>query len=297
MPVLSRIFQKILYCSNLRNERLSVSPKLDNKLYKPDPLLSIVTIVKNGEDNIDRTINAIVSQKSSETEYIVKDGFSDDQTIEILLNHTRDIDLLVIGRDQGISEAFNKAVSYARGRYLLFVNADDWICDNALEIITNSIKNDHFGSDIYCFGCRFLKNGQEVNIALSNPEKIIHEPSIHHASCVIKKSTFEELGGFDINYRYAMDYAFFLDCFMNGVRFKSSPEIIANRSLGGLSYRNNLKGIRETMVARSKYFSGIELYRWYYYSVFKNLAGRTLRRFRLGSIYRAYWKFINKKWT
>ena len=102
-------------------------------------ILSVITIVLNGESHLEQTIKSIISQKTSSIEFLIKDGLSTDNTHQIIEQYSQSIDKVIIQKDQGISQAFNQAIASTSGEYILFVNADDWLEDNALELILSKI--------------------------------------------------------------------------------------------------------------------------------------------------------------
>lgn len=259
-------------------------------------ILSIITIVLNGESHLEQTIKSIISQKTTSVEYVIKDGLSTDKTHQIIKQYSHSIDKFIIKKDEGISHAFNQSIASTSGEYILFVNADDWLEDDAIKLIISKINESvHQVPTILTFGTNFWTNNKISNSAFSNPNEIKYGPSIHHSSTVFSKLAFTKHGLFKKGYKLAMDYELLLRFKQNGVNFKNFKEIIANRRLGGVSYKNNIAAIKETFKARAIYTGGLELYKWYYYAIFKNYFGRFLRWSHLGFIYKLYWKFNNQK--
>ncbi|NQU34182.1 MAG: glycosyltransferase [Bacteroidetes bacterium] len=91
-----------------------------------DYLLTIITIVYNGVDILEKTIKSIKSQDRELYEYIIVDGGSTDGTLNIISKYIKDIDHFVSEPDNGIYDAMNKGVTLARGKSLLFMNAGDY---------------------------------------------------------------------------------------------------------------------------------------------------------------------------
>jgi glycosyltransferase involved in cell wall biosynthesis len=89
------------------------------------PLLSIITVVRNSPEQLLRTINSIIPFKHELVEYVIIDGASNDATIEVIASHRKFIDVMVSEPDQGIYDAMNKGVTLANGSYVLFLNAGD----------------------------------------------------------------------------------------------------------------------------------------------------------------------------
>ena len=89
--------------------------------------ISIITIVYNGEDVLEVTMDSVRNQTYQGIEYVVIDGASKDGTMDII-NRNRDlVDILVSEPDKGIYDAMNKGLSKANGDYVLFLNAGDYL--------------------------------------------------------------------------------------------------------------------------------------------------------------------------
>ena len=103
-----------------------------------NPYYSIITVVKNDEKNICKTIQSIKFQKFKNYEYIIVDGFSKDQTVQNILKY-KNINLLLSEKDKGIYYAMNKGARMASGKVIIFVNSGDELTRNALKIIKKKI--------------------------------------------------------------------------------------------------------------------------------------------------------------
>jgi len=89
------------------------------------PLISIITIVRNDRIGLSRTIASVASHKGDQTEYIIIDGASTDDTLSVLDSDVHIVDTLISEPDKGIYDAMNKGIERASGEYLLFLNAGD----------------------------------------------------------------------------------------------------------------------------------------------------------------------------
>ena len=90
------------------------------------PLVSIITVVFNGEKTLEETIRSIVLQDYDYIEYIIIDGGSTDGTLDIIRRHDSQIDYWVSEHDTGIYDAMNKGIALASGEYIGMLNADDF---------------------------------------------------------------------------------------------------------------------------------------------------------------------------
>lgn len=117
------------------------------------PKISVVTVTFNAEKTIKRTVDSLLSQDYNNIEYIIIDGGSNDNTIEILGKDKNRFDKIIIEKDQGIYDAMNKATKVASGDFLIFMNAGDTFFSNnaitkSVMLITN-IEALYYGDAIY----------------------------------------------------------------------------------------------------------------------------------------------------
>src|SRR5688572_26851104 len=90
------------------------------------PLVSIITIVFNGEKHLQQTIESVLGQTYSNIEYIIVDGGSKDNSVSIIEKYSTQLAYWISEPDKGISDAFNKGISKANGEMIGLINADDW---------------------------------------------------------------------------------------------------------------------------------------------------------------------------
>jgi glycosyltransferase involved in cell wall biosynthesis len=113
-------------------------------------LITIITVVKNGETTIERCIKSVLSQNYSNLEYIIIDGKSSDGTKDIINKYKNNIAKIIIEDDDGIWDAMNKGIKSANGEIMGFLNSDDYYFDNALETVNNYFSKNNidflFGS-------------------------------------------------------------------------------------------------------------------------------------------------------
>lgn len=93
------------------------------------PLISVVTVVRNGAATLEQTILSVVNQTYDNVEYIVIDGASTDGTLDVIRKYEDRIDLWQSEPDGGIYDAMNKGIALATGGWVLFLGADDVLFD------------------------------------------------------------------------------------------------------------------------------------------------------------------------
>ena len=121
---------------------------MKSKNYK---LISIVVPCFNSGKTLERTIESIKNQTWLEKEIIlVNDGSNDKNTLEVLNDYKNDSQIKVVDqKNKGLSSARNTGVIHARGNYLFFLDADDWINSNALEEFYIFLQNNKSSSYVF----------------------------------------------------------------------------------------------------------------------------------------------------
>ncbi len=205
------------------------------KRNKKTPLFSIITVVKNGEEHIERCIKSVLKQKISNFEYIIIDGKSNDNTLKIVKKYIKNIDILVSEKDKGIYDAFNKGISLSSGQFIGIVNSDDILTSNALMIIKKYIKKMKFD---FIFGS--VKKHWGILYGYK-PEKIWYSwgfYSSHSTGFYIKNDSAKKVGKYNLKYKYHADYDYFYRMIvkkkMKGISTKKN-EVTGVFSRGGYS--------------------------------------------------------------
>ena len=101
------------------------------------PLITVVTVVFNGEQFLEETIQSVINQTYDNVEYIIIDGGSSDGTLDIIRKYEHAIDYWVSEKDKGIYGAMNKGCMLALGDGINFLNAGDWYNG---DVINSEIK-------------------------------------------------------------------------------------------------------------------------------------------------------------
>lgn len=101
------------------------------------PKISIVTPSYNQGKFLEKTIQSVINQGYENLEYIIIDGGSTDNSVEIIKKYESHIDFWVSEKDNGQSDAINKGFSHATGDIFYWINSDDFLLPNALHTIGN----------------------------------------------------------------------------------------------------------------------------------------------------------------
>lgn len=105
-------------------------------LKNKDLLISIITVVYNAKNLLEKTIKSVFSQSYINIEYIIIDGASSDGTVDIIKKYENKISYWVSEEDNGIYDAMNKGIKMAKGDGLIFMNAGDYFVG---DMLTNNV--------------------------------------------------------------------------------------------------------------------------------------------------------------
>ena len=230
--------------------------------YFDKPLITVVTVVYNGEQYLDQTIRSVIEQDYDNVEYIIIDGGSTDGTLEIIQKYEEQIDYWICEPDSGIYDAMNKGVSLASGEYIAFLNADDYyFSQNTLNIISINIlrKNvDVIYGDMHILNENDERKERAHYVGIKYgwfPYSMywiwIRMVFGHPASFTARKRLIG-LGGFSESFKIAADYDFFIRLFVKNGTFQYVPEVLAVFREGGVSTTNLKLLEQENLMVLSK---------------------------------------------
>ena len=201
--------------------------------------ITIITVVLNGQKNIDRTIHSVVEQDYSSIEYIVIDGGSTDGTIDIIRRYESKISCWVSEPDSGIADAMNKGILHSSGRYLLFLHSDDYLCSSSsIRLAVDKMQPRHC---LHSFPIYYGNNGHySIRHSRGFNTWINFKTGFYHQGVFFHRDIFTKLGMYDTSFRIAMDYEFFLRAYRakESVRMHPRPPITVMRDTGVSSQKD-----------------------------------------------------------
>lgn len=217
--------------------------------------ISIITVVLNRVDTMRTTIESVINQSYRDIEYIVIDGGSTDGTLDIINSYKNKIDVIISEKDNGIYDAMNKGLGIASGDIIGFLNSDDYYANPmVLEKVVEKFKSNDIDA---LFGDIVFINANNKIVRYWHPGKF-RKSKIKlgwmppHAAFFIKKSIFNQYGGFDLSYNISADYELAVRLLWKfNIAVSYIPEVLVNARLGGVTNRN----------IRSMISSSLEVYR------------------------------------
>ena len=257
------------------------------------PLVSIITIVYNGERYLEQTIRSVLDQTYRNIEYYIVDGGSTDQSVEIIRKYEPFLAGWISEPDKGISDAFNKGIAATRGGIIGLINADDWYEKDCVEKVVARLGHHH----IVYGDIRYWKNGARLFVQEGNHELLKKEMTVNHPAVFVSRNCYEEQGGFDVQLRCAMDYDLLLRLYVKGYSFVHLPAVLANMRWQGLSDSMWKKGCRETLNIKNNYLPlrRAAHHRYYYRHLLAIGFPKLLENIGLGFIPRIYRSLLSRQ--
>lgn len=261
-------------------------------------LVTIITVVYNGENYIEQAITSVLEQTYSNIEYIVIDGLSKDNTMAIVNKYRDRIQKIVTEKDKGISDAFNKGIALASGDIIGILNADDWYEKDTVEKVVKQMGD----SDIAYGDLKLWKNETFDTIFCGNHDYLKKEMSVNHPTVFVKKHCYEEFGVFNLSYKYAMDYELLMRFMFKGCTYKYIPSVLANMRWAGASDKNWYDAIKEVREIKGIYLSDKKINHQLYFikQAFAISAAKLLQMSGLSRVvkfYRSKFSPIKKKYS
>ena len=170
------------------------------------PLVSVITVVLNGAGTLERTLRSVLDQGFEDLDYVIIDGGSTDGSLDIIRKYESRIGYWRSEPDNGLYDAMNKGVRAARGRWILFLGADDELVAKLADIAPLLVDEQtvYYG-DVYMPRQRLTYDGA------FSAYKIMFK-NICQQAIFYPRRVFESRH-FDTRYRLWADHAFNIACY------------------------------------------------------------------------------------
>lgn len=236
------------------------------------PILSIVTPVLNAAEFLPTALASVeeASRHGAEIEHIIVDGGSTDGSLEIAQS-ARDssgtpIVEIFSGEDSGQSQAINRGVAVARGRYVGWLNADDvYLSSGLVMLVADMARSD---ADVVLGRCRFVDRSGRSRFVPSPPDPVTPESllrlisgwfagrSIVQPEAFVRREVFDRLGGVDESLHYTMDYHLWLRLAASNASFQAEPIEVAHQIVhDAQKTADNLAVVREMLLYADGFLS------------------------------------------
>lgn len=223
-----------------------------------NPLFSIITVTRNAETTLPRTLRSVAEQTCRLFEYIIIDGASTDGTVRLAEEAGIQEMKLQSEPDDGLYDAMNKGLEQAQGDYVIFLNAGDCFHSaDTLEMLASAAFDNDYPGIIYGQTDIVDAAGRKVS------ERHLRAPSdltldsfkdgmvvCHQAFVVLRKLTDR----YDIGYRYSADYEWCIRCLQRSHRNKYVDAVLIDYLAEGISTRYRRSSLTERFRIMCRYY-------------------------------------------
>lgn len=240
--------------------------------------ISIITVCFNSSDTIENTIKSIASQKDVDVEHIIIDGLSTDGTSDIIKKF-KSVSKFVSEKDKGIYDAMNKGLAIATGDIVGTLNADDFYAhEDVLKKVAQVFTDP---STEACYGDLVYVNQQDTNRVVRYWKSRDYVPGLFktgwmpaHPTFFVRKSVYDNLGGFSLDYKIAADFELLFRLIeQNKIKAMYIPKVMVKMRLGGTTNKNLSNVItqnKEIIATLKKQYPDFSIFKF----IFKKLSNR-----------------------
>lgn len=202
------------------------------------PLVTIVTITfnlkKNGrEETFRQCLESVHNQTYKNIEHIVIDGASTDGTIDLIKEYADKGWVKYISEpDKGIYDAMNKGIKIANGKYIAFLNSDDFYHNiDAVKLSIGALQKNNAD---FSYADFILIGENRRDIVKGEIEKFLYAMPFGHPTMFIKTDVIKKEGGFDEKYKLPADYDLVIRLILKDYKNVYIRDQIASYRIGGL---------------------------------------------------------------
>lgn len=209
------------------------------------PLVSIVTVVFNGESHLDQAILSVLGQSYENIELIIVDGGSTDGTLDIVRRYESRIDRWISESDRGIYDAMNKGIALSSGDLVGFLNSDDWYEPGAIQAIAEAFASAEERNTVIAGAWNLVFEEIGLTVRATPSLKFHTGMPLSHQAMFVPRRIYDSAGGFDLRYRYAGDLDLAIRLHKSGVHFHFLDSVLVNFRTTGASERHFRESGRE----------------------------------------------------
>lgn len=224
------------------------------------PLLSIIIATYNAGHTLERCLQSILSQDYKDIEILIQDGGSKDNTQTIVDTYRDNIAFFATSVDNGIYDAWNRAIPYCRGEWISFIGADDYFIDRQVLLHYSLYLKQIHSKHKIVYGINHIVNYKgdrlyTVGQSWSEVEKQFqHTMCLPHPGLMHHRSLFDQIGLFNDSYKIAGDY----ELLLRAIKVQTPefwPNVVCATPIGGISTLpvNNIRCLIEIHRAKKQH--------------------------------------------
>ena len=218
--------------ANYISEDGCLQKNIEKRLNDEGASFSVITVVYNDAEMLEKTIKCVIGQSYHNVEYIIVDGGSTDGTLEVIRKYEDYISKWISEKDDGIYDAMNKGVDLANGDWINFMNAGDVFSDS--DTLVKVLKHIRAGKDVV-YGDRFyIQKGKKTLQKAKDINTIFQRMPFGHQSVFVRKDVIKKYK-FNDTYKFAADYDLLLNLYLSGHQFEYTGFPVCDFLSGGES--------------------------------------------------------------
>ena len=195
------------------------------------PFFSIVTISFNQAKFLKNCIESVLNQSFRDFEYIIQDPGSTDTSRAIINSFNSDKLKIYFENDESPADGLNKGFAKASGEFYLFLNSDDVLMQNTLEILYEIIKNNPY-YDVYSGASEIIdENGNKLRVGYSDKFNLMRavygHSNLMQQSTTFKSTIFKSVGGFNKLNKSSWDGELFIEFGLRKAKFFKTDRILS----------------------------------------------------------------------
>lgn len=219
------------------------------------PVLSVITVVYNNAEHIERTLLSVLTQTYPNIEYIIVDGASTDGTLKIINRYRSLISRLFSEKDEGIYDAMNKGLAAVTGDYVVFMNSGDEFYDyyTVEKVFASSPDADIYYGETEMINDEGESLGQRRHQA---PEQLDwtgfkYGMSISHQAIYVRSSLVLP---FDRRYKLSADIDWIIRIAARAEKIVNVHQYVAKYLVGGMSKARHRQSLMERFDIMRRYY-------------------------------------------
>ncbi|CAM3177417.1 Glycosyltransferase 2-like domain-containing protein [Sphingomonas antarctica] len=247
--------------------------------------ISLLTVCYNSGATIADTLRSVAAQTYPEIEHIIVDGASKDDTMAVVARDGGHVTRTVSEPDKGLYDAYNKALGLATGEVIGYLNSDDlYAHDRVIERVMRAFEDpsvEAVHGDLFYVKQDDVSQVTRYWKSRPMPRTVVrqgfHPP---HPTLFLRRSVYDRVGQFDLNYRMAADVEFMNRVFYRfGVKDVHLPDVMVRMREGGVTGGNaaSIK-LQNDEVRRGQAANGIRYPLPLFYA--RKIVDRSLQRIR-----------------
>ncbi len=204
------------------------------------PKISVITPSYNQGEFLETTIVSVLNQEYPNLEYIVMDGGSKDQSIEIIKKYEKYFTYWVSEKDKGQADAINRGLKMATGDILVWLNSDDFFYPHAFDYVSQAYQKYpqaglYIGNGYICNRAGEILHPYSLDVGFDADTLINGQNYVNQPSIFINRIAYEKVGGLDESLYYELDAEYWIRI---GKEFKA---VIMEEFLSGYRWYDEIK--------------------------------------------------------